>query len=33
VLKFYSVIQLESFGILADVTKISQRIGPSKVTV
>ena len=33
VLKFYLVIRLETFWILANVTKISQRIGHSKVTV
>ena len=33
VLKFYLVIRLEAFWILANVTKISQLIGHSKVTV
>ena len=33
VLKFYLLIQLGAFWILANVTKISQRIGHSKVTV
>jgi hypothetical protein len=33
VLKFYLVIRLEAFWILANVTEISQRIGHSKVTV
>ncbi len=32
-LKFYLVIRLEAFWILANVTKISQRIGHSKVTI
>lgn len=31
--KFYLVIRLEAFWILANVTEISQRIGHSKVTV
>ena len=33
VLKFFLVIRLEAFWILANVTEISQRIGHSKVTV
>ena len=33
VLKFYLLIRLETFWILANVTKISKRIGRSKVTV
>ena len=33
VLKFYLLTQLGAFWILVNVTKISQRIGHSKVTV